>query len=202
MSTILDALRRAEAERERDRGQVPGLNAQPLVPQAAEASAGSARRRWAVLALGVVLAAAAALWLGWPTPPAVQAPAVTLAARPEPVSPPASVALARPAAPAAPAITEPPPPPPVVPPPAPVAAPPVAPPIVPLAQLPADVRQQLPALSISGAIYSDQPASRMLIVNGQLMHEGDRITPDTTLEEIRPKSVVLRHKQWRYEMPV
>jgi general secretion pathway protein B len=42
----------------------------------------------------------------------------------------------------------------------------------------------------------------MLIVNGQLMHEGDRITPDTTLEEIRPKSVVLRHKQWRYEMPV
>ena len=35
MSYILDALRRAEAERERERGQVPGLQSPPAAPAAA-----------------------------------------------------------------------------------------------------------------------------------------------------------------------
>ena len=53
MSYILDALRRADAERER--GAVPGLHSQPVA--APETIATPARRRWP-LGLAVALAAA------------------------------------------------------------------------------------------------------------------------------------------------
>jgi general secretion pathway protein B len=67
-------------------------------------------------------------------------------------------------------------------------------------QLPEDVRRQLPALAIGGAIYSDTASSRMLIVAGQLVREGDPVAPGVTLEQIRPRSAVLRWKGLRYEV--
>jgi len=67
-------------------------------------------------------------------------------------------------------------------------------------QLPEDVRRAIPPLVIGGAIYSDNAASRMLIVGGQLLHEGDSAGPGLTLEQIKPRSAVLRWKQLRYEV--
>jgi len=65
VSYILDALRRAEAER--DRGQVPGLGAQPTLAPAAPATAarpGIARSlAWAAAVLGLAILLAWALWL-------------------------------------------------------------------------------------------------------------------------------------------
>ena len=37
----------------------------------------------------------------------------------------------------------------------------------------------------------------MLIVNGQLFHEGDTLAPGLTLEQIRLKSAVLKLKGYR-----
>lgn len=67
-------------------------------------------------------------------------------------------------------------------------------------QLPEDVRRSIPPLAIGGAIYSENPASRMLIVGGQLLHEGESAGPGVTLEQIKPRSAILRWKQLRYEV--
>lgn len=67
-------------------------------------------------------------------------------------------------------------------------------------ELPEDVRRQLPNFSINGSKYSDTPASRILIINGQVFHEGDRLTPELTLEQIKVKAAVLRFRGYRYSM--
>ena len=69
-----------------------------------------------------------------------------------------------------------------------------------LNELPAEIRQQLPALSVAGASYSANPSSRMLIINGQVFHEHDRLAPELTLEQIKLKAAVLEFKGYRYEI--
>jgi general secretion pathway protein B len=62
------------------------------------------------------------------------------------------------------------------------------------------LRQSLPRFTVGGAIYSDTPSARMLILNGQVFHEGDHPTPDTTLEQIKLKSAVMNYRGTRYEI--
>ncbi len=64
--------------------------------------------------------------------------------------------------------------------------------------MPEDVRRELPALGISGSVYSDRPADRMLIVNGQVLRERDELAPGFMLERIQPKSAIVLHKGQRY----
>ena len=73
--------------------------------------------------------------------------------------------------------------------------------IVKLNDLRPDVRAQLPRLSVGGSIYSDAAPARMVILNGQVFHEGDKPAADTVLEQIRPKSAVLNFRGQRYEVP-
>lgn len=67
-------------------------------------------------------------------------------------------------------------------------------------ELPAEIRGSLPPLAISGSIYSEDPASRFLMVNGEVVREGGRLGPDVVLEQIQPKSAVLRYKGYRYRV--
>jgi len=69
-----------------------------------------------------------------------------------------------------------------------------------MSELPADVISSLPALVVSGASYSDQPANRMLIINGALYHEGDRLTPELTLQRIALRSAVLSFRGYRFSI--
>lgn len=64
--------------------------------------------------------------------------------------------------------------------------------------MPEEVRRELPALSVSGSVYSDRPADRMLIVNGQVLRERDELAPGFTLERIHAKSAIVLHKGQRY----
>ena len=66
--------------------------------------------------------------------------------------------------------------------------------------LPPDVRAQLPRLAVGGAIYSDTPSARMVILNGQVFHEGEKPAADTVLEQIRLKSAILNFRGQRYEI--
>lgn len=230
MSLILDALRRADSERERERGAVPGLHAQQVaVAPEAPAPAGARPWLWLLVAAATGLLAALAAWFvaGRDTPRAVAAPAavqpppVALPAAPPPVAPVAAVP-----APAASAVE----PKPVAEPapwPSPdsgrkattveVGAPPAvrapevgamqsaggAPAeatIAPREQLPAGIRSQLPPLAVGGSIYSANPPDRSVIIDGRLLRENDRLTADLTLEQIRPKSAVLRFKGYRFEI--
>jgi len=40
----------------------------------------------------------------------------------------------------------------------------------------------------------------MVMINGQVFHEGDRLAPDLVLQRIRQKSAVLSFKGWQYEV--
>lgn len=211
MSYILDALRRAEAERER--GNVPGLHTQPVAAPTAPAT--PARLQPALLwssGLGLALLAAALAWWLLARPPVHEPVAVAVVAAPRPAPAPTPAVPVAPEA-IAPSeavkvvpVTPAPPPPraaaasvPMMPSaPASVANP--APAIVPWDRLPDGQRRQLPVLAISGAIWSESAANRMLIVSGQLLHEGDTAAPGVVLEQIRPKSAVLRWKDLRYEV--
>jgi general secretion pathway protein B len=252
MSYILDALRRAESERERERGGVPGLNAQPI-PVQSDRPPRRRHRPWiwvaAGLGLGLLLpftwhlladdesaqspeaiaaperaavVAAAPVPSPAPPPPA-PAPAIAPAPAP-PADPPASAApsaLVLPARAAAsgagvaasasrPAATK--------------AAAPAAASRKPqprpegttrakpaaqnapearvpkLAELPDELRRSVPPLAFGGAVYSEVPAQRMVILNGQLLREGEALSADLTLETIRAKSAVLRIKGERFEL--
>lgn len=199
MSYILDALKRADAERER--GHVPGLHAQPMTLSTDDG--GSARRppRWGLIAGGLV-AATIAVAIAWrmgadahaplPAPMAVAPPPPTLAA-------PAPVPVATAPAPApAPVVRRPA----AAPPPRAAAAsaePPPAP-IVALAELPGDVRKRIPPLVVGGSIYSDDAKNRFLILNGDVVHEGGRVAPGLVLERIGPKSAVLRFEDRRFRI--
>jgi general secretion pathway protein B len=67
-------------------------------------------------------------------------------------------------------------------------------------ELPEDVRRDLPKIVIGGSSYSGDAASRMVMVNGQIFHEGDQLAPQLVLERIRPKSAVFSYKGYRYEV--
>ncbi len=246
MSYILDALRRADSERER--GSIPGLHAQPAALVAADEPSHSRLKRWLwpVLALPVVLLG----FQAWRMMAQESAPNMTQPSAAAPV--PARPAAALPAAPInAPAdsaavapreeATLPPAAPPAIaapsaetaaPPPKPLPAPrvataPAAPTVkqqpkvqattaakadapagtapsdnrVPsLNELPEDLRRQLPALTISGSSYSANPAHRMLIINGQVFHEGERPAAELVLEQIRPNVAVLSFRGQRYSL--
>lgn len=274
MSYILDALRRADAERERERGGVPGLHSMPV---GSASPAAPARAPWTAVALGLAALSLLVLlaWWLWPagqaaepavalTPPATplpaapstsavaQAPAATRmgspglaggasapAPAPEPVTGPVTAPAADPTPSSRPAPAR-------VSGPAPAfaggtapsarpagresttpAAVPVSPASPPAAsterlsaaaapaavaptrpednvvafeKLPDDVKRALPPLSVGGAIYSENPGSRLLMIGGQLLKEGDNAGPGVTLEQIRPRSAVLRWKDVRYEV--
>lgn len=220
MSFILDALRKADAERERDPAR--GIHAQTApLPTGTAASASVPGWVWA---LGGVLVAGVVGYVAWPRaqPAPVAAPLVVAPVVAAPAAAPA-VAATPSVAPAA--AVQPAPPPVAV---APVAAPvphtatqaasPTPPRVVasvptqqavaaavpervlPQAELPPDVQRDLPKVALSGGVYSDNAAQRFVLVNGQLAHEGTEVAPGVMLEQIRPRSAVLRYRQWRYSV--
>ncbi|GAA6141167.1 general secretion pathway protein GspB [Hydrogenophaga sp. 5NK40-0174] len=58
----------------------------------------------------------------------------------------------------------------------------------------------LPQLSISGASYSDNPAHRMIIVNGEVIKEGQQVAPGVVVEVIGARSAILKHGGKRYNV--
>ena len=248
MSYILDALRRAEAERER--GAVPGLQSQQHAIAEDDAAAAPRSRwlLWAVVALTIALAAVLSwnLLAGNSAPPRPVAEG-SVAPAPAPAAPvllPTTppVAATEGVAPLAPAAPPPAPPAPTAPhatdtapgalavAPKSVARPAVesrhSPPrrsaaagntvaqgpapkatqdagevrVYTQAELPEDVRRDLPKLVIGGASYSGDAASRMVMINGQIFHEGDQLGHGLVLERIKLKSAILAYKGYRYEV--
>lgn len=55
-------------------------------------------------------------------------------------------------------------------------------------------------LKVTGATYSDNPAHRMLIINGRVVLEGQEVEPGLTLEVITPHSAVLNRQGTRFNI--
>ena len=69
-----------------------------------------------------------------------------------------------------------------------------------LSELPDTLRRQLPALSITGTVYAEDPKQRLLLVNNQVLPQGSVMAPDLTLEEIRPRSSVFNFRGTRFRV--
>lgn len=216
MSYILDALKKAEAERKL--GAVPGIHAPATY--AIRSNHRSGRRLWLAggLALLVAVLAALAWFRPWHAPQTAALPAVPslppapIASAPQPVS---ALAPVLPLIEARPSVK-------------PKAAARVAPPLpgkprpiasaapqpaqtsqaaerqdnapLTLRELPEPIQREIPALSIGGYIYSSNPAERSLLINNKLLREGDEVAPGLTLEKMLRGSVVLNYKGYRYRI--
>ncbi|MEO6352798.1 MAG: general secretion pathway protein GspB [Oxalobacteraceae bacterium] len=240
MSYILDALKKAEAQR--TLGALPNIHAPAVFDAVASDRAPLWHRTafWIALALLVVILLALAWFRPWqsgavlqqapsaPATAAVVAPAQTITPVLSVVPPVPTVAQAVPMratpvaptpraappkaskpkaavsrAPAAPAQTRP----------AAVAATPAKksapaarvaatePELQTLRDLPPQIQRKIGPLVISGYIYSSNQAERSLLINNQLLREGDTVVPGLILEQMLRGSVVLNYQGYRYRMP-
>lgn len=243
MSYILDALRRADAERER--GAVPSIHAQQFgqLPTDDEPAAPSRRMHWMVGALAALLVAL----LGWiflgrdaargpaatPIASVTPSPVTGATTMPAPAATaPAAIAPAVPAAtppraPLPPIDTEPRAAAPVKPVHRPVrAVPPTATPtdaraatperappatapareptestkVVAQRDLPPEIRSGMPTITVNGSTYSSDKASRMLMIGGQIFHEGDPVVGGVVLRQIKPRAAVFAYRGYLYEV--
>lgn len=223
MSYILDALKRADQERKQ--GEIPDLKS--VSPAISGVEARQRNLLWPVMA---VAAAAAAFFLykPWHTPEtAVQAPKqidtpVIPATRPlQPTAAPQPKAASRAEKMEAKPVTE------LLPeairpsadivtgdtPTATAAADNVsasgsenattrnnAPALPGIMELPASIRDTLPAIAISAHIYDEKPASRMVIINNRVMREGNYINDSLRIEEITKNGLILSSAGTRFFM--
>lgn len=212
MSLILDALRRADAERQR--GQPPALQQVTLaLPAAPGEAAGLQGPRWPLVAGLVMAAALLALGLGlwWgrgqpavtpvPVPAAAPSPANPAALPSTPATPAAPTAA--PPAMATPQATRPRAAPPVPSPvPAPAAATSPAAPVLGAERLPEAQRQALARLVFGGAVQSQDRSQSFVLVNGELLREGSTLAPGLVLEHIQSRALLLRVGESRFEWPL
>ncbi|KGF79297.1 hypothetical protein IA69_24900 [Massilia sp. JS1662] len=206
MSYILEALKKAQAERQL--GNAPTIHAPPAVTPAPAAAAASRRPLFVGLGAGVVVVVAGALVL-WRPAPAPAPKAAMQAATPAPAAP----------APETLVVSAPPPPAPVptsapvrerVPAPEPVRPVPVAPAPVAktapedslpfLQQLPDAQQRDIPRVTFGGYMYSANAADRLLIVDKALRHEGEEVAPGLVLEKLLPKAAVMNFRGIRYRV--
>ena len=207
MSYILDALKKAEQER--DLGRVPRI----------ETVHDNTPRRARVLPwliAGILLVNVVAL-IWWLRPATHSDVAMAVRQAPMPVAPPVPIAPVRPASPAAPPVNRMPSPvvvaPPVAAAPVVQAAPraPVKTPVAPvvsapivakptadkaplLRDLPADFRAEVPSLSLDVHVYAPAAKDRFVLINMKKYREGDQLAEGPRIAEITEDGVVLNYR--------
>ncbi|MFL6657377.1 MAG: general secretion pathway protein GspB [Massilia sp.] len=221
MSYILEALKKAQAERQL--GSAPTIHAMPIQAAPAHAGKNAQLPLWIGAGAVVLLVAGAGImwWRQAPAPvvavaPAVPAPTPALVAAPTlpmpmpqvapmpaPVPAPVHMPVAK-----APPVAKPVPAPVVAPAPVAKAAVAEAPPAAPaledslpfMRDLPEQVRRELPQVTLGGYMYSKNPADRLILIDKVLRHEGEEVAPGLTLEKLLPKAALMNYRGTRYRV--
>jgi len=60
--------------------------------------------------------------------------------------------------------------------------------------LPASIKQQLPAITISAHVYSSNPLQRSIVINNNFMEEGEYVLDDLVLHEITKDGAIFNYK--------
>lgn len=67
-------------------------------------------------------------------------------------------------------------------------------------ELPSSVQQALPDFNITVSIYSENPAARMIKINGEILHEGEALSQGLKLEAINPDGAVLSYQNYHFRV--
>lgn len=59
--------------------------------------------------------------------------------------------------------------------------------------LPESVQQELPTLTISAHVYSENPQQRSMVINNQFLEEGDYVNDGLVLHEITPDGAIFKY---------
>jgi general secretion pathway protein B len=59
---------------------------------------------------------------------------------------------------------------------------------------------EAPKLKIQVVLYSDDPAERMVIIDGRRYAEGQKLDPDTVIERITPDGAVISRRGQRFPL--
>jgi general secretion pathway protein B len=74
--------------------------------------------------------------------------------------------------------------------------------VISLKELPADVRQNIPEMSISVHYYESSPALRMVNINSRTLREGQELSAGLKLEEIIPDGVIFSYQGYRFHLEI
>ena len=69
-----------------------------------------------------------------------------------------------------------------------------------LSELPEPVRRRIPTLTLGGVVYSSVPASRLVVVNGQVLREGESAGKGVKLERVTPLGAIFSFDGYRFEI--
>ena len=202
MSFILEALQKAENERLR--GAVPHLHQMPIAALPSRLPATIWRKPLIWLAIAIVLCilftvgyitATSTAPINIPINAPINAPnSAVPAVLPTPLTsssqtsatqpPPPPVQTARPTKPSA--NNE-------------AVIPLVIPSVIPSrSDLPVQLQQNIPQLTIGGYIYAEKAEDRSVILNQKLRHEGDLVAPELVLEKMTRSGMVLNFRGQQY----
>ena len=67
-----------------------------------------------------------------------------------------------------------------------------------MAELPAQIQQELPKLSILAHSYSSKPKARFVFINDQMVHEEEFPAPGLKLEQITPDGMIFSYKGYQF----
>lgn len=70
--------------------------------------------------------------------------------------------------------------------------------VVTLRELPEQIQRTIPQLSIGGYIYSDNQTDRSVLINKRLLRDGDQVATDLILEKMTPTGMIFNYKGYRY----
>lgn len=84
--------------------------------------------------------------------------------------------------------------------PAPTPLPTVEPTLPTLRELPEQIQRAIPAVNVGGYIYSANRTDRSALINNRLLREGDAIASGFILESMTQSGMVLNYKGYRYRL--
>lgn len=71
-----------------------------------------------------------------------------------------------------------------------------------LAELGEDFKRELPAMKLGGSVWSTNPSQRIVVINTQVYHEGEKPAADLVLEQIRATTAVFNFRGTRFTLPL
>jgi general secretion pathway protein B len=74
--------------------------------------------------------------------------------------------------------------------------------VMPLSELPPSIRQEIPNITISFHVYSSNPTERRVMINNELLRQGENLPPGLRVEQITPDGVIISYKGYRFQRGV